>query len=75
MQNWQYDVFNILLAVLLVILNGFFVAAEFALVKVRESRIAELEKQKRLLHPRPDGSLIGWMPRCPPVSSESPWPH
>ena len=56
MQNWHYDVFNILLAVLLVILNGFFVAAEFALVKVRESRIAELEKQKPLF-----ASTAGWL--------------
>ncbi|HIJ54613.1 MAG TPA: HlyC/CorC family transporter [Deltaproteobacteria bacterium] len=56
MQNWHIDLINILVAVLLVILNGFFVAAEFSLVKVRESRIAELEKQKRLF-----ASTAGWL--------------
>jgi CBS domain containing-hemolysin-like protein len=30
-----------------VALNGFFVAAEFALVKVRESRITQLEREGR----------------------------
>ena len=55
-QDWQYDIFNILLAVLLVIINGFFVSAEFALVKVREARIAELEKQKRVF-----ASTAGWL--------------
>lgn len=35
---------GILLALFLVLLNGFFVAAEFAIVKVRETRIAELAK-------------------------------
>jgi CBS domain containing-hemolysin-like protein len=36
---------NLLLAVILVALNGFFVAAEFALVRVRESRIVQLEQE------------------------------
>ncbi|GED33268.1 hemolysin family protein [Brevibacillus centrosporus] len=34
--------FNLVMVVLLVFLNGFFVATEFAVVKVRESRIAQL---------------------------------
>ncbi|WNR47116.1 hemolysin family protein [Paenibacillus roseipurpureus] len=34
--------FNLVIVVLLVLLNGFFVAAEFALVKVRHSRIQQL---------------------------------
>lgn len=34
--------FNLGLVVILVLLNGFFVATEFAVVKVRESRIAQL---------------------------------
>ena len=34
--------FNLLLVLLLVFLNGFFVATEFAVVKVRESRITQL---------------------------------
>jgi CBS domain containing-hemolysin-like protein len=33
---------NMILVLLLVLLNGFFVAAEFALVKVRHSRIQQL---------------------------------
>jgi CBS domain containing-hemolysin-like protein len=36
---------NLFLAVILVALNGFFVAAEFALVRVRESRIVQLEQE------------------------------
>ncbi len=37
--------FYLLIALLLVLLNGFFVLAEFALVKVRSSRIDELVRQ------------------------------
>ena len=37
--------FYLLIALLLVLLNGFFVLAEFALVKVRSSRIEELVRQ------------------------------
>ncbi|GED59113.1 hemolysin family protein [Brevibacillus formosus] len=36
------NVFNLILVMILVLLNGFFVATEFAIVKVRESRIAQL---------------------------------
>ena len=36
---------NLLAAIALVGLNGFFVAAEFALVRVRESRIVQLEQE------------------------------
>jgi magnesium and cobalt exporter, CNNM family len=36
---------NLVAALVLVALNGFFVAAEFALVRVRETRIAQLEQE------------------------------
>jgi CBS domain containing-hemolysin-like protein len=36
------DVFKLILVVLLVLANGFFVAAEFSLVSVRRTRVAEL---------------------------------
>ncbi|MGE5704851.1 MAG: hemolysin family protein [Clostridia bacterium] len=36
------SLFNLLLILFLVLLNGFFVAAEFSLVKVRQTRIAQL---------------------------------
>ena len=45
--DWKADLIKILGAALLVLLNGFFVAVEFALVKLRESRLDELVKQKR----------------------------
>lgn len=35
-------VLNLVIVIILVLLNGFFVAAEFALVKVRHSRIQQL---------------------------------
>lgn len=48
MPEWLTDVFYISIAMLLVVLNGFFVAAEFALVKVRISQIEELVRARRL---------------------------
>ena len=47
MSPWVVDVIYVGLAIGLVVLNGFFVAAEFALVKVRGSQIEELVKQRR----------------------------
>ena len=42
------DVINIIFAIILVLINGFFVAAEFALVKIRPSRLDEqVEKNQR----------------------------
>lgn len=41
MAMWS-TLFNLVMVVILVLLNGFFVATEFAVVKVRESRIAQL---------------------------------
>nr|WP_205516839.1 hemolysin family protein [Paenibacillus sp. SYP-B3998] len=46
MSHTSFDIgsigLNLLLVIVLVLLNGFFVAAEFALVKVRQSRIQQL---------------------------------
>jgi len=42
-----FDLFRLLGVVLLVLANGFFVAAEFALVSVRRTRIEELVQQGR----------------------------
>ncbi|UUZ80608.1 hemolysin family protein [Paenibacillus sp. P26] len=40
--HWGSIAWNLLLVVFLVLLNGFFVAAEFALVKVRQTRLQQL---------------------------------
>lgn len=45
--GWVNDSINILIALVLVALNGFFVASEFALVKVRISQIEQLIRDKR----------------------------
>lgn len=42
MEFFLSALFNIVIVMVLVLLNGFFVAAEFAMVKVRETRIAQL---------------------------------
>jgi CBS domain containing-hemolysin-like protein len=42
MPEWLIDTLSLLLAFLLVLLNGFFVAAEFAMVKVRGSQLEKL---------------------------------
>lgn len=47
MPPWLIDLTEIGIAIFLVALNGFFVAAEFSLVKVRGSQIEELVKQDR----------------------------
>ncbi len=64
MNPWLMDVSEILIALLLVAVNGFFVAAEFALVKVRGGQITELlqegrpfSRTARWLHKRLDGAL------------------
>lgn len=40
--NWTLDILRLFAVVFLVLANGFFVAAEFSLVSVRRTRIAEL---------------------------------
>ncbi len=47
MNEWAIDLLKILLALLLVLINGFFVAVEFALVKTREGRLEELVLKQR----------------------------
>jgi len=47
MPAWLHDSFQIFIALALVLLNGFFVAAEFALVKVRAARVEPLVSQGR----------------------------
>ncbi len=51
-----YDILMIFFAGLLVMINGFFVAAEFALVKIRESRLEEMVKERR-----PFALTAGWL--------------
>jgi CBS domain containing-hemolysin-like protein len=56
MPEWLIDTLSLLLALLLVLLNGFFVAAEFALVKVRGSQLAVLGEAGGLL-----GRVAHWL--------------
>jgi CBS domain containing-hemolysin-like protein len=48
MRDWFADPVAILIALLLVAINGFFVAAEFSLVKVRLGRIEQLVANRKL---------------------------
>ncbi len=48
MPDWFPDLVTILIALLLVLVNGFFVAAEFSLVKVRLGRIEQLVVNRKL---------------------------
>jgi len=56
MTPWQYDLLMIFSAGLLVLINGFFVGAEFALVKIRKSRIDEMVNERR-----PFASTAAWL--------------
>lgn len=56
MTPWLYDFVMIFLAGLLVLVNGFFVGAEFALVKIRKSRIDEMVEERR-----PLASTASWL--------------
>lgn len=48
MPEWFPDLGSVVIALILVAINGFFVAAEFALVKVRLGRIEQLVVSKKL---------------------------
>ena len=56
MTPWMYDLLKIFIAGLLVLVNGFFVGAEFALVKIREGRLEEMVKERR-----PFASTASWL--------------
>jgi CBS domain containing-hemolysin-like protein len=58
MIDWASDLYKIGGAILLVLLNGFFVAVEFSLVKLRENRLNELVKNKR-----PFAETASWLQR------------
>ena len=48
MSDWLVDSLLLISTVVLVVVNGFFVSAEFALIKVRHARLQALSRQKRL---------------------------
>jgi CBS domain containing-hemolysin-like protein len=56
MNEWTTDLLKILLALLLVLINGFFVAVEFALVKLREGQLNDL-----ILKQRPFAKTALWL--------------
>jgi len=58
MEGWAKDIYVIGGAVLLVLVNGFFVGVEFALVKLRESRLNDLVKKGR-----PFAKTASWLHR------------
>lgn len=45
--DWTGNLLWLIVAILLVLLNGFFVASEFALVKVRRTRLTEFVRERR----------------------------
>lgn len=55
-QDFTRDAINIGVTLLMIILNGFFVAAEFALVKLNESKINMLVSEKR-----PFATVAAWL--------------
>ena len=56
MAPWLDDVLMIFTVGILVLINGFFVGVEFALVKIREGRLAEMVNEKR-----PFVAAAGWL--------------
>ena len=58
MKAWVVDIIKIGAALLLVLINGFFVAVEFALVKLREGQLDEL-----IRNGRPFAQTAQWLQR------------
>jgi magnesium and cobalt exporter, CNNM family len=58
MNTWTVDLLNITAALALVLVNGFFVAVEFALVKLREGQLNDL-----ILKQRPFAKTALWLQR------------
>ncbi|MDW3197641.1 MAG: hemolysin family protein [Cytophagales bacterium] len=56
MTGYAADTFNLIITGVLIILNGFFVAAEFALVKVNKSKIKMMQKDNN-----PFASVALWL--------------
>ena len=56
MENYAVDTINLAITAVLIILNGFFVAAEFALVKVSEGRIKTMMRENQ-----PFASVAMWL--------------
>lgn len=56
MNEYAADTFNLVVTAVLIILNGFFVAAEFALVKVNKSKIKMMQKDNK-----PFASVALWI--------------
>ncbi len=54
--NYTMDTINIILTVVFIILNGFFVAAEFAMVKLTKSKIKTMMREKQ-----PFASTAMWL--------------
>lgn len=66
---------KLILVVFLVFMNGFFVAAEFALVKIRASRLETLVQDGNTRAKYAKNSLTIWMRRFPSRSSALHWLH
>jgi len=56
MNGYLADTFNLALTGFLILLNGFFVAAEFALVKVNKGKIKTMQKDKN-----PFATIASWL--------------
>jgi hypothetical protein len=65
----------VVLAIFLVALNGFFVAAEFGIVTLRKTRVRAIAKTQGSRGASSAKSTASWMPICRPASSASRWPR